>query len=63
MLAEGFSSRVIDAFLTVLAEDTRFRHLPVVVTAASSSRQTYDLPNLELIPARARQGGCLPRCR
>ena len=33
VLAEGFSPRVIDAFLTVLAEDTRFRNLPVVVTA------------------------------
>ncbi|WLA61557.1 GGDEF domain-containing protein [Bradyrhizobium diazoefficiens] len=49
VLAEGFTARVTDAFLTVLAEDTRFRSLPVVVTAHQLV-QTYDLPNLELIP-------------
>ncbi|MCA1497390.1 MULTISPECIES: GGDEF domain-containing protein [unclassified Bradyrhizobium] len=54
VLAEGFTARVTDAFLTVLAEDTRFRSLPVVVTAHQLT-QSYDLPNLELIagePAR-----------
>jgi hypothetical protein len=50
VLAEGFSSRVIDAFLTVLAEDARFRHLPVVVTGGDLA-PAYDLPNLEIIPA------------
>ena len=49
VLAEGFTARVTDAFLTVLAEDTRFRSLPVVVTAHQLT-QAYDLPNLELIP-------------
>lgn len=49
VLAEGFTARVTDAFLTVLAEDTRFRNLPVVVTAHQLT-QSYDLPNLELIP-------------
>lgn len=49
VLAEGFTARVTDAFLTVLAEDTRFRSLPVVVTAHELT-QAYDLPNLELIP-------------
>src|SRR6266704_6397848 len=48
VLAEGFTPRVTDAFLTVLAEDTRFRNLPVVVTAHQLV-QSYDLPNLELI--------------
>ena len=48
VLAEGFSSRVIDAFLTVLAEDARFRHLPVVVTGGDLV-PAYDLPNLEII--------------
>src|SRR6202011_665257 len=54
VLAEGFSPRVVDAFLTVLAEDARFRNLPVVVTAAGVT-PAYDLPNLELTtgePAR-----------
>ncbi|OAF12089.1 hypothetical protein [Bradyrhizobium neotropicale] len=48
VLAEGFTARVADAFLTVLAEDTRFRNLPVVVTAHELT-QNYDLPNLEII--------------
>lgn len=48
VIAEGFGSRVVDAFLTVLAEDARFRHLPVVVTG-SDLLPAYDLPNLEMI--------------
>jgi len=48
VLAEGFSLRVIDAFLTVLAEDARFRHLPVVVTS-DELLPAYDLPNLEIL--------------
>jgi hypothetical protein len=48
VLAEGFSARVVDAFLTVLAEDPRFRNLPVVVTLDGLA-PAYDLPNLEII--------------
>ncbi len=48
VLAEGFSPRVVDAFLTVLAEDVRFRHLPVVVTIDGLT-PACDLPNLELM--------------
>jgi hypothetical protein len=48
VLAEGFSPRVVDAFLTVLAEDVRFRNLPVVVTIDGLTAN-YDLPNLEFI--------------
>src|ERR1700682_1305373 len=54
VLAEGFSARVVDAFLTVLTEDARFRNLPVVV-ASEDLAPTYDLANLEMIsgdPAR-----------
>jgi hypothetical protein len=46
VLGEGFSPRVVDAFLIVLAEDTRFRMLPIVVTAPGMVAD-YDLPNLE----------------
>jgi hypothetical protein len=50
VLSDGFSPRVVDAFLTVLAEDGRFRNLPIVV--ASGSRQaTYELANLESVAA------------
>ncbi len=48
VLGGGFSLRVVDAFLTVLAEDARFRHLPVVVTSGDLAR-AYDLPNLEIV--------------
>jgi hypothetical protein len=54
VLGEGFSPRVVDAFLTVLAEDARFRNLPVVVTLEGIA-PAYDLPHLEVIsgePAR-----------
>jgi hypothetical protein len=54
VLGEGFTPRVVDAFLTVLAEDVRFRNLPVVVTIDGLT-PGCDLPNLELIsgePAR-----------
>jgi hypothetical protein len=48
VLGEGFSARVVDAFLTVLAEDARFRNLPVVVTSDGLT-PAYALPNLEII--------------
>jgi hypothetical protein len=47
ILGEGFSGRVVDGFLTVLAEDARFRHLPIV-TAIEGLKPSHDLPNLEL---------------
>ena len=54
VLAEGFSPRVVDAFLTVLTEDARFRNLPVVLTSGDLA-PSYGLPNLEIVagePAR-----------
>lgn len=48
VIAEGFTARVVDAFLTVLAEDARFRHLPVVLTSDELAPH-YELPNLEII--------------
>jgi GGDEF domain-containing protein len=53
VLGEGFSPRVIDAFLTVLTEDARFRNLPVVVTGDLAP--VYDLPNLEVVSDDAAQ--------
>jgi hypothetical protein len=46
ILADGFSPRVVDAFLTVLSEDARFRNLPIIV-AVPAPQRNYDLPNLE----------------
>jgi hypothetical protein len=48
VLGEGFSVRVVDAFLTVLSEDARFRNLPVVLTSEDLT-PAYELPNLEII--------------
>ena len=48
VIAEGFTARVVDAFLTVLSEDARFRHLPVVLTSDELA-PAYELPNLESI--------------
>ena len=48
VIGEGFGPRVVDAFLTVLAEDARFRHLPVVLTSDALA-PAYELPNLEII--------------
>jgi hypothetical protein len=48
ILGEGFSVRVVDAFLTVLSEDSRFRNLPVVLTSDWLA-PNYDLSNLEII--------------
>jgi hypothetical protein len=48
VLGEGFSPRVIDAFLTVLTEDARFRNLPIVLTGGDLA-PAYDLPNLEVV--------------
>jgi hypothetical protein len=48
VLGEGFGARVEDAFLTVLAEDARFRNLPIVLTS-DTLQPAYDLPNLEII--------------
>ncbi|RTL54631.1 MAG: GGDEF domain-containing protein [Bradyrhizobiaceae bacterium] len=47
VIAGGFTARVVDAFLTVLSEDSRFRNLPVILTA-DGLMQNYDLPNLEI---------------
>jgi hypothetical protein len=48
VLGAGFTPRVMDAFLTVLSQDARFRHLPVVLTS-NELAPTYELPNLEII--------------
>ncbi len=48
VLGEGFSPRVVDAFLMVLAEDARFRNLPVVLTS-DEPPPAHDLPNLEAV--------------
>jgi GGDEF domain-containing protein len=49
IVGEGFTLRVLDAFLTVLSEDSRFRNLPVVVASPPGLIADHDLPNLEIV--------------
>ena len=44
VIGDGFTARVLDAFLAVLSEDPRFRNLPIIAPTANCN---YDLPNLE----------------
>jgi GGDEF domain-containing protein len=54
VIGDGFSVRVVDAFLTVLAEDARFRNLPVIVTGAAAAFLVAPaLPNFEAAPLPA----------
>lgn len=52
VIGDGFGARIVEALLTVLAEDARFRDLPVAVLggfAASIDSFAERLPNLERI--------------
>jgi len=55
IVGEGFSPRVADAFLTVLSEDVRFRHLPVIVATGGAKNLSYDLANLEVVRGEPQQ--------
>lgn len=63
IVAEGFSARVIDAFLTVLSEDARFRNLPVVLSSSVGLVADYDLPNLEVTGNDSVASSALPLIR
>jgi hypothetical protein len=55
IIGDGFSARVVEALLTVLAEEPRFRDLPVAVTArhaAAIEQFAAALPNLDRIADR-----------
>jgi len=50
VIGDGFGPRIIEAFLTLMAEDARFRDLPV--TAVSGTAGAIDhgnLPNLDIV--------------
>ena len=55
MIGDGFSPRMVEAFLTVLAEDARFRDLPVAVLGEAPPDSPRALPNIDHVdgdPAR-----------
>jgi len=51
VIGDGFGPRIVEALLTVLADDVRFRDLPVVVLGGHPSFERFceQLPNLERI--------------
>jgi hypothetical protein len=51
IIGEGFGARVVEALLTVLAEETRFHDLPVAVIGNAAAIETFAaaLPNLERV--------------
>jgi len=48
VLGDGFSSRIADAFLMVLAEDSRFRALPVIISGSFAGGALPELANLDV---------------
>ena len=55
VVGDGFSPRMVEAFLTVLAQDTRFRDIPVVVIGEAPPDFAEVLPNIDHVdgdPAR-----------
>jgi GGDEF domain-containing protein len=56
VIGEGFNPRTVEAFLTVLAEDTRFRDLPIALLPdLPASIDTDRLPNLEPVAGEPAQ--------
>ncbi len=50
LIGDGFSPRIVEAFLTVLGEDSRFRDLPVVaLTGLGVDADPDHLPNFERV--------------
>ena len=55
VVGDGFSPRMVEAFLTVLAQDTRFRDIPVAVIGEAPPEFVEALPNIDHVdgdPAR-----------
>jgi GGDEF domain-containing protein len=47
VVGDGFSPRMVEAFLTVLAQDARFRDIPVAVIGATPVEFVEALPNID----------------
>ena len=55
VVGDGFSPRMVEAFLTLLAQDTRFRDIPVAVIGEAPPDFADTLPNIDHVdgdPAR-----------
>ncbi len=51
VVGDGFSPRMVEAFLTVLAQDPRFRDLPVAVIGEAPPEFAEALPNIDQVAA------------
>src|SRR5664279_3524174 len=47
VVGDGFSPRMVEAFLTVLAQDTRFRDIPIAVIGEAPAEFAESLPNID----------------
>jgi len=55
VVGDGFSPRMVEAFLAVLAQDTRFRDIPIAVIGEAPAEFSDSLPNIDYVdgdPAR-----------
>jgi GGDEF domain-containing protein len=51
VIGDGFSPIMVDAFLTALSEDVRFRDMPVgLLSSNPGAYDHYELPNLQQVP-------------
>jgi hypothetical protein len=51
VVGDGFSPRMVEAFLTLLAQDTRFRDIPVAVIGEAPPDFAEALPNIDHVDA------------
>jgi hypothetical protein len=51
VVGDGFSTRMVEAFLTVLAQEPRFRDIPVAVIGETPPEFADALPNIEHVAA------------
>src|SRR6185437_16120291 len=51
VVGDGFSPRMVEAFLTVLAQDPRFRDIPVAVIGEAPPEFAEALPNIDQVAA------------
>jgi len=50
VVGDGFGPRIVEAFLTLMAEDVRFRDLPVcAMTGTAGAIDNGNLPNLDIV--------------
>jgi len=49
VVGDGFSPRTVEALLTVLGQDSRFRDLPVAVIGKASLELAENLPNIDFV--------------